>query len=451
MELTFSHTLVETVCSRICAIPFIDSSLLQVNGLSQPIHTLYGGAHLFKVGALQKLSDLAKDHFLFWASDPSHLSEILEQQHDLDTPWDLVHRNVVARLERLAIEDFRIDFEDGYGARGEIEEDRDAERTAVAVAHEMSLGALPPSFGIRVKSFQPQTIRRSIRTLDIFLSKLLKTTNGVVPNGFVVTLPKVGHKEQVGALADLLDEIESRLSLPRRVIRLELMVEGPESIVSDLGPNPLKALVGAARGRCRGVHFGTYDYSASLDISAEYQTMDHPVCVHALLAMKTSLYGSRVWLADGATNILPLPVHKESAGALLSEQQRQQNAQHIKRAWQQSFSAIQNSLKLGFYQGWDLHPHQIAVRLVAHYAFFLRYLTDATDRLRNFLEKAAQATASGGVFDDAATGQGLLNFFIRALELNVIDSHQLLSAGITQEELKTRSFMAIVDSRRCEK
>ena len=61
------------------------------------------------------------------------------------------------------------------------------------------------------------------------------------------------------------------------------------------------------------------------------------------------------------------------------------------------------------------HPAQIPVRFATCYAFFLEGFAQAADRLRNFIEKAAQATLVGDVFDDAATGQGLLNYFLRAL------------------------------------
>jgi hypothetical protein len=72
---------------------------------------------------------------------------------------------------------------------------------------------------------------------------------------------------------------------------------------------------------------------------------------------------------------------------------------------------VQHSLVNGFYQGWDLHPAQLPTRHAAVYGFFLEARPAATARLRNFVEKAAQATLVGDVFDDAATGQGLLNFY----------------------------------------
>ena len=81
----------------------------------------------------------------------------------------------------------------------------------------------------------------------------------------------------------------------------------------------------------------------------------------------------------------------------------------------------------GFYQGWDLHPAQLPTRYAAVYAF-LESLDAASERLRNFVEKAAKATLVGDVFDDAATGQGLLNYFLRATNCGALTEEEALQA-----------------------
>ena len=66
----------------------------------------------------------------------------------------------------------------------------------------------------------------------------------------------------------------------------------------------------------------------------------------------------------------------------------------------------------------------------------LEGLDAASDRLRNFVQKAAQATLVGEVFDDAATGQGLLNYFLRAINCGAITEEEALErSGLTLEEL----------------
>jgi hypothetical protein len=103
----------------------------------------------------------------------------------------------------------------------------------------------------------------------------------------------------------------------------------------------------------------------------------------------------------------------------------------------------------GFYQGWDLHPAQLPVRYATCYAFFLEGLASAAGRLKNFIEKAAQATLVGDVFDDAAaTGQGLLNYFLRALNCGAIDLADIETMGLTTQEVELRSFAKILAARR---
>jgi len=52
------------------------------------------------------------------------------------------------------------------------------------------------------------------------------------------------------------------------------------------------------------------------------------------------------------------------------------------------------------------------------------------------------------VFDDAATGQGLLNFFLRGLACGAISEQETRATGLSLEELRTRSFVKILAGRR---
>ena len=73
---------------------------------------------------------------------------------------------------------------------------------------------------------------------------------------------------------------------------------------------------------------------------------------------------------------------------------------------------------------------------------------EASERLKNFIEKAAQATLVGDVFDDAATGQGLLNYFLRSLNCGAITEDEILNTGLTLDEVREKSFVKILDKRR---
>src|SRR5207248_4040144 len=125
-----------------------------------------------------------------------------------------------------------------------------------------------------------------------------------------------------------------------------------------------------------------------------------------------------------------------------------ENSRAVHRAWRLHAGHTRHSLVTGFYQGWDLHPAQLPSRYAAVYGFFLEGLSAASERLRNFVEKAAQATLVGDVFDDAATGQGLLNYFLRALNSGAIDAADLGETGLTPDEVALRSFAKILAARR---
>jgi hypothetical protein len=226
------------------------------------------------------------------------------------------------------------------------------------------------------------------------------------------------------------------------------MIETPQSILASDGRAVLRDLVRAGDGRVTGAHFGTYDYTALCGITAAWQHMRHDACDFAKHMMQVALAQTGVRLSDGATNVMPVGPHRPSAGRPLTDRERRENTDIVHRAWKVHFDDIQHSLVNGFYQGWDLHPAQLVTRYAAVYAFFLSARPAATTRLRNFVEKAAQATLVGDVFDDAATGQGLLNFFVRGLSSGALTMAEARETGLTIEELQGRSFLKIVEGRR---
>jgi citrate lyase beta subunit len=291
-------------------------------------------------------------------------------------------------------------------------------------------------------------VRRGVRTLDIFLSTLLGETGGKLPSGFVVTLPKINITAQSRALTSLLGQIEKKHAMKPGTIRFEIMVETPQAIFDANGRSPLREIVAAGEGRITGAHFGTYDYTAGCDITAAYQAMMNPVCDFAKHVMQVSLAGSGVFLSDGATNIMPVGPHRETADTKLTAQQVAENEAVVFKAWRLSFASIRHSLETGYYQGWDLHPGQLPVRYAAVYSFFLETLEPASARRKAFIEKAAKATLLGDVFDDAATGQGLLNFFLRGLSCGAVTLDEVAKTGLTLEDLQTRSFLKILQRRK---
>ncbi|MCA9513630.1 MAG: phosphoenolpyruvate kinase [Myxococcales bacterium] len=477
METTFDDALLSSVKHRLEAANRAYAALYPGEPPTrQPVHTVYGGAHIFKAGTAAKLGQIGLGTLTAYAPDfatfaralelPGHealpadaagvaaLGRALEAGEETAAtaaarlPW-LVYKRVVEKLEKEAVEDFRIDFEDGYGNRPHEEEDRDAERAALEVAEGMASGGLPPFVGIRVKPLNAELAERSMRTLDIFLTTLAAKTGGELPNGFVVTLPKVTIPEQVTALVELFALLEAKTALVAGSLKCELMIETPQSIIDAEGRVTIPGLVRAASGRCVACHFGTYDYTASCSVTAAYQAIDHPASDFATHMMQVALGQTGVWMSDGATVVMPIPPHRAAKGGpALTAEQEAENEATVFRAWKLHFHNITHALRRGIYQGWDLHPGQLPIRYAAIYTFFLESLDAASLRLTKFIERAAQATLVGDTFDDAATGQGLLNYFQRALNCGAVDEAELHATGLTKEELHAKSFVAIVENRR---
>jgi len=448
------------------------------NGLRQPVHTVYGGAHLFKSDTASRLGALARRSLDQFAPDfisfaraidlpgSSALPETPEAANGLFAKLEAdadsmrrsnkpawlsysIYNRVNEKLRREPVEDFRIDFEDGYGNRPDAEEDGHAASAAAEVADGMLNSNLPPFIGIRIKPFTEELRQRSMRTLDIFVSTLLEKSGGKLPSNFVVTLPKITIPEQVTALADLFDSLEKTIGLPANSLKMEMMIETTQSIINAQGNINLPLLLAAARGRCTAAHFGTYDYTASCSITAAHQHMLHPACDFAKHMMQVSFAGTGIWLSDGATNIMPVAPHRFTEGGTpLTPEQITENRTVVHRAWKLHYDHVQHSLEGAFYQGWDLHPAQLPTRYAAVYSFFLESLDAASERLKNFVDKAAKATLVGDVFDDAATGQGLLNYFLRAINCGALREDEAVElSGLTVAELRSGSFVKILKNR----
>ena len=417
----------------------------------QPVHTMYGGAQLFTYDVAVKNSQIALKTMADYAPDARTFAQAfgwVENGQRLAPRHETVYSRVMEKLKREATEDFRIDFEDGYGNRPDPEEDRHAELAAREVARGMKEKCLPQFIGIRIKPFIEELAGRSIRTLDLFVSTLLQETGGKLPSGFVITLPKVQIPEQVTALAKVLAQLEAAHRLAPGTLKLEIMVETTQSVINQKGEIVVPSLISAAGGRCLGAHLGTYDYTASCSVTASHQAMDNPVCDFAKHVMQVSLGGTGVMLSDGATNVMPVGPHRATEGSALTAAQIAENREVVHRAWRLSYGHIRHSLATGYYQGWDLHPAQLPVRFASVIDFFLESLGPASIRLKNFVEKAAQATLVGDVFDDAATGQGLLNFFLRGINCGAITEDEARGTGLTLEEIRGRSFLKILNQRR---
>jgi Citrate lyase beta subunit len=443
-----------------------------VRSTRSPVHVVYGGADRFSAATPRKLGDIALKTLETYAPNFSEFAlamdlpgceslptfrdaiEKLDRQiarnkgkakQENYAAWFAwtVYQKTVAKLTNEPVEDLRIDFEDGYGFRPDEEEDRDAERAAIELARSVEQGTVTKFTGFRVKSFQPETYDRAVRTLELFLSTLFESA-ARLPENFVVTLPKIIGKKQVRDLADQLGKFEKRRGLPLGSIGIELMIETPESLIGRKGNFVLKELVAAGRGRVTSAHFGAYDYTAALGISAADQHIRHEACNFARQLMLINLVPLNVRLVDSVTTKLPVPIHS----GRLNQQQKMENQRSIHGGWAEHFDNVIASMRGGFYQSWDLHPNQLPARYAAVYSYFLTGMDPQADRLKAFMERATRATLSGNTFDDAASAQGILNFFVRGMDCGAFtEKEEAAATGLSPVELRS-SFQTIAAGRK---
>ena len=277
----------------------------------------------------------------------------------------------------------------------------------------MRAGAAPPFLGIRFKSLEGGTRRRGLRSLDLVLDSLLSEV-ALLPPGWVVTLPKVTSVAQVRAMVEICERLERGYGLAEHALRFEIQVETPQAILLGDGTAGVAAMVHAAGGRCTGLHFGTYDYTAALGISGGYQAMDHPAADHAKSVMQLAAAGTGVRLSDGSTNIVPVG-----------------DRDQVHAAWAGHARLVRRSLERGFYQGWDLHPAQLPTRYVSTYLFFRSGL----DRIGARLDAYLNGT-EGGVMDEPATAQALAAFLLRGAHCGAVSAEEVTQlTGVDLERI----------------
>jgi hypothetical protein len=143
--------------------------------------------------------------------------------------------------------------------------------------------------------------------------------------------------------------------------------------------------------------------------------MDHPAADHARAVMQVAAAGTGVRLSDGSSNVLPGGDRDE-----------------VTAAWQLHARLVLRSLERGFYQGWDLHPWQLASRYAATYAFFREQLPAACARLRGYA-----GGVQHGVLEEPATGRALAGYLGRALDCGAVTEEEIVAlAGLDRATIE---------------
>ena len=367
-------------------------------GRRQPVHTVYVPADRYDSDTVGDWAEEARQALTAHGGSATELAQALDLQPGIAAE---IYERIRRKLDVEAIEDLRIDLEDGYGIRPDDDEDAATVAAAEALAASIAAGKAAPFHGIRVKSFEAPTRRRGVRTLQLFVHTLVEA--GGLTDGFVITLPKVTSVEQVEAFVFALGKVEEACSLDPGTLRFEIQVETPQAILGDDGTALIARMVHAGGDRVTGLHYGTYDYSASLGVAAGYQSLEHPVADHAKAVMQLATAGTGVFVSDGSTNVLPVG---------------DRDAVHA--AWRLHVRLVRRSLEQGIYQGWDMHPAHLPSRYVATYAFFREGLPSAARRLRAYVHGG-----TSGFLDEPATAAAMAGYLLRGLECGAVDASEL--------------------------
>ena len=384
-----------------------------MNQARQPLHTLYVPADRFTGSTVREFGAEALRLIEMHAPDGNAFVDAFRIQEEFA---ERTRERTVARLQRLPVEDLRVDFEDGYGVRNDDEEDDHAAETARSVAEARADENAPPWFGLRVKSFDDGSLEvRSRRTVERFLATLVGGGDGL-PDGFVVTFPKVSDPTQVAAFAEALADLESALGLADGSLRFEVQIETPRSVIGPDGAAAAPRILEAGDGRITAMHLGVFDYTSSLGLMPWEQRLDHPANDLARRVLQVSLAGTGVWISDGSSNVVPASDATE----------------HVRAAWRVHAEHVRHSLSGGFYQGWDLHPSHLASRYAAVYGWLLPHLDDAVERVRAW----QQGSAAAGVMDEPATITSLLRYLRFTVSSGAVDEAEVLGAtGLGPDEL----------------
>ncbi|PEG57947.1 aldolase [Mycolicibacterium boenickei] len=373
------------------------------DGRRQPVHTVYIPGNRYTATMPADWGSMA----LAAAREAGGLDAVaalVGASSGTDCAPETLAALVEDKLTTEPIEDLRIDFEDGYGTFDDATEDADVAQAIAALRIALDAGTSPPFVGTRFKCFEAGTRARGLRTLDMFVSGLVES--GGLPDGLTLTLPKVTSVDQVEAMVVVASALEDANGLPAGRIRFEVQVETPQAILGADGRAPVAQFIHAGQGRVSSLHYGTYDYSASLGIAAAYQSMEHPAADHAKNVMQLAVAGTGVHMSDGSTNILPVG-----------------DPDNVAKAWKLHARLVRRHLERGIYQGWDMHPAQLVTRHLATYAFYRGAFAPAATRLRNYVHRLDST-----VMDEPATARALANVIHRGSVCGALTADEIETA-----------------------
>lgn len=401
--------------------------------LPKKFHTFYGGAHLFRPNTLMRMAQVGQQGFEKFFPSPAALGDWYAQVFDDEAKnkgegclraalpnfcgktLTQIHERLQALISERYIEDYRIDFEDGYGIHAQSDELAQAERCAKVLAEILAGEPGSTEFGIRLKPFSGENREHSVRLLGHFFNVLQTEMSLEQLPRFWVTLPKCRDAAEGASLLIMLQEMESALGMAPDTLGLEIMFETLESIRALGQPELLAQWVPQVQaGICRrpsALVLGTFDTCAEWGIAAINQGHQHPLMDHVRLQALS--WGNQVGahVVDSITRAVPQL--SDDNGPLVM------HGRHVL-----------HSVALGVSAGWDIHPLQVLARHAVRLAVVSAGLPEAINRLKQFLTAQTHASRVGAGFDDLATVRGLVAQLNQAVGLGLVTPAVMQAQGL---------------------
>ncbi len=362
---------------------------------SAPVnHTFYGGAQLFQVNTLEKCAQKSLAFFRQVFPSVLELSQFLAEDDFTSEQMKLIFSRLEKKLNTSAIEDFRIDFEDGLGLRSGAEEDFFAQKAGEIVCDVRQ--NFSGRIGLRLKSPERATLQRCKRTFKIFFDAFFKQGNNLKPDGFfIVTLPKVKNSKSIQHFVNFVRQYCRKKKISSAFFKYEIMVETAEIARSIHRIAPLSKITDYLGTRLLGLHIGIYDYLSELGVPPSAQGQNH-FFIQQLEYFLVSNF-SHLEISDGVNQSIPNSGNLMEAMKILKCQYRL-NLEKMDR---------------GINRGWDIHPFQLVARYLALICFFEKNTANMQQRYENFTNSNQKAQKLGVIFDDAASMRGVESFLER--------------------------------------
>ncbi|MGA9771055.1 MAG: aldolase/citrate lyase family protein [Blastocatellia bacterium] len=263
-------------------------------------------------------------------------------------------------------------------------------------------------WGRRLRFFRPRGLELDPAHEDI---AVIVGQAGARLDGLIY--PKIESADEVRSIDETLTALENRLHLPQGRLRIEALIESAEAEENIFE-------IAHASKRLVGLVLGTYDYWASLGLSASGYRSDHPII---------SQVRGRIVRAAAAVGVPAI------AEMTTNYPTRDKNEQERRAALEEFRRDAELARDFGFAGKWTGIPEQTALA-VEIFQLPDQEIARAIEEAKLFLEAESQgrgATMIGGRMADRATDRVNRNTLKTAYALGRIDEAMAEELGLGRD------------------